>query len=141
MEAREQWAFEMTQTAVMGTSLAVEAQATATAQAHATVQAQNATRTAISEQATATAQSSIAGGIGQTIKGSGDGIAAGLNFMAEMARAEQKEMEADQKVHETHAQDETEWMQNMLDVIRDTRQKLEEVIRARQDTMKSVVRA
>jgi hypothetical protein len=55
-EAREQWAFEMTQTAVVGTSQAAEAQATATAQARATAQAQNATMTAVSGQATATAQ-------------------------------------------------------------------------------------
>jgi hypothetical protein len=67
VEAREQWAFEMTQTAVVGTSLASEAQATATAQARATAQtearqatgtaqAREATATAISGQATATAQ-------------------------------------------------------------------------------------
>lgn len=80
-------------------------------------------------------------GAGDAMSGLGQAGGAILNYFAEQARAEQKELEATQKVHDTAAQDESDWMQNMLEVVRDTRQKLEEVIRAQQESMKSIIRA
>jgi hypothetical protein len=79
-------------------------------------------------------------GASQIIQAIGQGLAIAPQYLAEMDRADQKMLEADQKIHETHAQDETEWMQNMREVIRETRQKLEEVIRAQQETMKHITR-
>lgn len=80
-------------------------------------------------------------GIGQATSGVGQIISSGLEFGAGQAREAEKRLQADEKVHETHVQDETEWMQNMLDLMREVRQKMEEVIRAQQDTLKSIIRA
>jgi hypothetical protein len=80
-------------------------------------------------------------GIGQATSGIGQIMSSGLEFGAAQAREQEKRLQADEKVHETHVQDETEWMQNMLDLMREVRQKMEEVIRAKQDTMKSIIRA
>ncbi|WP_157097644.1 hypothetical protein [Photobacterium sp. J15] len=64
-----------------------------------------------------------------------------IDYQAKLKQAEGKELEAVQKVHETAAEDEGQQMQFYLDVIRDARQKLEEVMRSQQESVKSIVRA
>lgn len=77
----------------------------------------------------------------QILTGVGQLLTTQIDYHAKQKQADGKVLEADQKVHETAMEDEGQQMQFYLDVIRDARQKLEEVMRSQQESMKSIVRA
>jgi len=85
------------------------------------------------QQAYAQASGSIAGGVGGM-------IASGLNYGADMADARRSELETQAKVHETAVQHANDMMQQMMDVIRDVRDKLSSIQQAQIETNRSINR-
>lgn len=86
------------------------------------------------EAATSQARTGIAGGLGQM-------AAAPLTMQSDTLKAEGVEAQADQTKAESAAQDSTDFINNMNDVIRDVRQKVAEAIQAQNDALRSIIRA
>lgn len=84
-------------------------------------------------QSSGQAVGTMAGGIGGM-------IASGLNYGADMADARRSEFETQAKVHETAVQHANDMMQQMMDVIRDVRDKLSSIQQAQIETNRSINR-
>lgn len=74
---------------------------------------------------------------GQALGGIGS---ASVNYQAQRSDAEKKEMEAQSKISETSAQHANEMMQQMMDVIRDVRDKLSSIQQAATEANRSIAR-
>ena len=73
-------------------------------------------------------------GMGTALKGTGDIISAGLNRAADEARAMQREAESSAIKHETYAQNENEFMNNLRDLIMDLMKKMQDIQQLNQDS-------
>jgi hypothetical protein len=79
-------------------------------------------------------------GAGQAIGGLGSLIGAGFNRGADEADARKSEKETQAKVHETSVQHANDTMQQMMEVIRDVREKLQSIQQAAVETNRSIAR-
>lgn len=87
-----------------------------------------------------THQQTMAGANSQIMSGVGGMIAAGFNLGADHADARRAELDADAKIHETGVQQANEMMQQMMDVIRDIRDKLGSIEQSRLETSRGIAR-
>lgn len=87
-----------------------------------------------------THQQTMAGANAQIMSGVGGMIAAGFNLGADHADARRAELDADAKIHETGVQQANEMMQQMMDVIRDIRDKLGSIEQSRLETSRGIAR-
>lgn len=79
-------------------------------------------------------------GAGGMVTGSGTLMSAGKDQNAAAHDAERAELEADSRVHEQGVQVANEWLQQMMDVIRDVREKLSAIDQARSETNRGIAR-
>ena len=79
-------------------------------------------------------------GAGGIVTGSGTLMSAGKDQNAAAHEAERAELEANSRVHEQGVQQANEWLQQMMDVIRDVREKLSTIDQARSETNRGIAR-
>ncbi|WP_461537749.1 hypothetical protein [Spongorhabdus nitratireducens] len=78
---------------------------------------------------------------GSAVTGAGGLAAAAFNFEASKHDAKVKEHEAYQKTYENSAQSDTEFMNAMQDMVRSVQSAMAEIIRAKHETEKSIIRS
>ena len=91
-------------------------------------------------QAGGTKWAGFSQGASGAINGTGGIIAAGLNHEADLRDAEKANLETQAKLHETGVQHANDMMQQMMEVIRDVREKLASIQQAQVDTTRSIAR-
>ena len=87
----------------------------------------------VAQQGYGQAAAGIAGGIGTS-------VAAGLNYAADRKEADKAPLETQAKVHETAVGHANDMMQQMMDVIRDVRDKLQSIQQAAVETNRGIAR-
>ncbi len=93
------------------------------------------------DASTAQIASARAGAVGSAITGAGGLAAAAFNLEASKHDAKVKEHEAFQKTYENSAQSDSEFMNAMQDMIRNVQSSMAEIIRAKHETEKSIIRS
>lgn len=88
----------------------------------------------------ASAISDRAKGSSDILSGAGNITASVLNYHADLADAKAKRLEAGAKLHESASSEANEMMQQMMDVIRDVREKLSAIDQSRIETNRAISR-
>ncbi|HSI86702.1 MAG: type III secretion system translocon subunit SctB [Candidatus Methylacidiphilales bacterium] len=78
---------------------------------------------------------------GQIREGQGQIVSSLLNFFATQASADQKKAEKDEAKAKGIVDNESEFVNNMMDVMRDVRQKLQEVANSQTESLRTIMRA
>ncbi|MGI2026809.1 hypothetical protein [Endozoicomonas acroporae] len=86
-------------------------------------------------------QVAIGNGLSQMTAASGDMIKAGTDYKAGMHQAQGKLHEANQRMHDSAAQSDTEFMNLHQDMVKTVISKMDEIIRSWFETLKSTTRA
>ncbi len=81
-----------------------------------------------------------AGAAGRITDGLGKMVSAGLEFAASEADANAKKEEGVQKVHQARAQEMQELMQQMMDIIRDVREKMQAIEQSHIESTRGIAR-